>query len=213
MAFDFPGCGISEGDWVSLGHYEKEDSEKIIQFLKKVKGIKNILLWGRSMGASISIMLSENKSNLIAGIIADSPYANLKKLCFELGNKKSRLVKFVFERAWQFMKEKIQKAYRFDIDELDIVKYAKNGTVPVMIICSKDDEIIQFEHGKEIFNEYKNEEKKIMIINGKHNDTRDKALVKIAADFLWESLKNKKVKGEGVGQGKHLKAMKRMSLG
>ena len=205
MAFDFPGCGLSEGSWVSLGFYEKEDSEKIIQFLQKVKGIRNVLLWGRSMGASITIMLSENKSNLIAGIVADSPYANLKRLCFELGNKKSRLVKYVFDRAWRFMKEKIQKAYRFDIDELDIVKYAKNGNVPVLIICSKDDEIIQFEHGKEIFDEYKNEEKKIMIIKGKHNETREKDIVKIAADFLWESLKNK--------QRKRGRSTKRMSLG
>ena len=88
MAFDYPGCGLSEGDWVSLGFYEREDSEKIIYFLKKNKGITRILLWGRSMGASISIMLSENKSNMIAAIVADSPYANLKRLCLELGNKK-----------------------------------------------------------------------------------------------------------------------------
>ena len=185
LAFDYPGCGLSEGDWVSLGYYEKEDSEKMIQYLKKSKGINTVLLWGRSMGGSISIMLSENKSNMIAGIIADSPYSNLKRLCLELGQRKTRLVKYVFERAWNFMREKIKKAYKFDIDELDIVNYAKKGQVPILILCSKDDEIVNYEHSKDILQNYQCSDKELMLMNGSHNAIRDRFVVKIAADFLW----------------------------
>lgn len=188
MAFDYPGCGQSEGDWVSLGYYEKEDSEKIIQFLKKNKKITKIFLWGRSMGASISVMLSENKSNMIAAIIADSPYANLKRLCLELGSKKTSLVKYVFERAWKFMREKILIAYRFDIDELDIVPFSQKGNVPIMIFCSKEDEIISFEHSKEIYTNYKCPDKELVFIKGSHNTVRDKILIQEGVDFLYNVL-------------------------
>lgn len=210
MAFDYPGCGLSEGDWISLGYYEKEDSEKIIQFLKKSKKITNVLLWGRSMGASISIMLSENKSNSIIGIIADSPYSNLKNLCLELGNKKSRFVKYVFERAWSFMREKILKNYRFNIDDLDILKYARNGSVPILIVCSKEDEIIGCKHGEEICSEYKGISKELFFIKGSHNDIREKGTVRMGADFLW--IQVQKLREETL-QKNYFHSHKRMSLG
>lgn len=186
LAFDFPGCGLSEGDWVSLGFYEREDTERIIQFLKKKKKINKVLLWGRSMGASIGVMLSENKSNMISAIVADSPYANLKRLCLELGYKKSRLVKFVFERAWKFMREKILKNYRFDIEELDVVSFARKANVPILLFCSENDEIIDFQHGKDIFSHYKAKDKEIAFIKGTHNAVRDREMVKAGADFLWK---------------------------
>jgi alpha/beta superfamily hydrolase len=33
--FDFGGCGISEGDYVSLGWHEKEDLINLIQYLRE----------------------------------------------------------------------------------------------------------------------------------------------------------------------------------
>lgn len=35
FAFDFSACGQSEGDYISLGWYEREDVETIIEFLRK----------------------------------------------------------------------------------------------------------------------------------------------------------------------------------
>jgi len=35
FAFDFAGCGRSEGDYISLGWYEREDVECIIEYLRK----------------------------------------------------------------------------------------------------------------------------------------------------------------------------------
>ena len=31
--FDFSGCGNSEGDWVTLGHKEKDDLKSIIEYI------------------------------------------------------------------------------------------------------------------------------------------------------------------------------------
>jgi hypothetical protein len=35
FAFDFAGCGRSEGEYISLGWYEREDVECVIEFLRK----------------------------------------------------------------------------------------------------------------------------------------------------------------------------------
>jgi hypothetical protein len=35
LAFDFAGCGRSEGEYISLGWYEREDVESVIEHLRK----------------------------------------------------------------------------------------------------------------------------------------------------------------------------------
>ncbi len=35
FAFDFAGCGRSEGEYISLGWYEREDVEVVIEYLRK----------------------------------------------------------------------------------------------------------------------------------------------------------------------------------
>jgi alpha/beta superfamily hydrolase len=34
FAFDFSGCGKSEGDYISLGYYEKEDIRIVVEYLR-----------------------------------------------------------------------------------------------------------------------------------------------------------------------------------
>lgn len=67
VAVDFTGSGKSEGDYVSLGFYERVDLDCLIQYLKGVYGGPNgddleIILWGRSMGASTALMHAGKKS-------------------------------------------------------------------------------------------------------------------------------------------------------
>jgi len=51
--FDFAGSGLSQGNHISLGHYESKDLECMIQKLRLL-GNRKFLLWGRSMGAATS---------------------------------------------------------------------------------------------------------------------------------------------------------------
>jgi len=67
VGLDFTGSGKSDGDWVSLGYYERVDLECLIQYLKRVYGGPDgtdleIILWGRSMGASAALMHAGKKS-------------------------------------------------------------------------------------------------------------------------------------------------------
>lgn len=77
------GCGLSEGDYVSLGFHEQNDVEAAINYIrneKSFKHIKNFGLWGRSMGAVTAILASKHDDE-IKVLVCDSPFKNLRQLC------------------------------------------------------------------------------------------------------------------------------------
>mmetsp|Transcript_21308 Transcript_21308/g.20446 ORF Transcript_21308/g.20446 Transcript_21308/m.20446 type:complete len:124 (-) Transcript_21308:944-1315(-) len=83
FCFDFAGCGNSEGEYISLGYYEKEDLDIIVKYLRKYRNVSTIGLWGRSMGAATSLLHGDRDPS-IAAMVLDSPFSNLKLLTNEL---------------------------------------------------------------------------------------------------------------------------------
>ena len=79
FVFDFPGCGLSEGDYISLGYHESRDIKIIIDFVEKIPGVGKIGLWGRSMGAATT-MIYAHKDNRVKAIVMDSPFADFSIL-------------------------------------------------------------------------------------------------------------------------------------
>ncbi|KAL3913736.1 MAG: hypothetical protein SGILL_006371 [Bacillariaceae sp.] len=61
-SLDFTGSGKSDGDYVSLGYYERYDLETMLQYLQQTYGNLEIVLWGRSMGASTALMHASHKT-------------------------------------------------------------------------------------------------------------------------------------------------------
>lgn len=49
VLFDFAGSGLSEGDFVTLGVKEADDIATVLEYLKAK--VRDVFLWGRSMGA------------------------------------------------------------------------------------------------------------------------------------------------------------------
>lgn len=79
FAFDFAGCGLSEGAYISLGFYERDDVQTMIEWLREYAGVGAIGLWGRSMGASSAVMQAARDPS-IAGLVLDSPFASLEQV-------------------------------------------------------------------------------------------------------------------------------------
>ena len=46
-AFDFSGCGKSEGEFITYGEEQVEDIHTVMSFLMNKHGIKTLFLWGR----------------------------------------------------------------------------------------------------------------------------------------------------------------------
>ena len=68
LSFDFSGSGLSDGEYVSLGAYEKDDLKTVIDYLREEGFTSSIALWGRSMGAATALLHGERDPS-IAGMV------------------------------------------------------------------------------------------------------------------------------------------------
>lgn len=88
MTFDFAGCGLSDGKYISLGWYERDDVEVVVDWLRNSKKVSTIGIWGRSMGAITGLMHADRDPS-IAGLVLDSPFTSLRTLAEELAKSQS----------------------------------------------------------------------------------------------------------------------------
>lgn len=105
---DFAGCGLSEGEYISLGYYEKDDVECVFQYLRKQGNVSSIGIWGRSMGAATALLYSDINHE-IGCLVLDSPFANLERLSKELAEKHMGNLSFFSGIALSFIKSTIQE--------------------------------------------------------------------------------------------------------
>ncbi len=114
-SFDFSGAGYSEGEYVTLGYYEKYDIQAVVDFFRKEFSTKTIILYGRSMGAVSSLRYSEMDPNIKACVL-DSPFCDFPRLCEEILSNKffipSVVGRFLINSA---RKRLIEKVEGFDI--------------------------------------------------------------------------------------------------
>ena len=114
FVIDFPGCGQSEGEYISLGYHESHDVKIIVDFINKLPGVGNIGLWGRSMGAATT-MIYAHKDNRIKAIVMDSPFADFNILAKDLVLKQIKFPVFLFEGTLKIIKMTIRKKNELDI--------------------------------------------------------------------------------------------------
>lgn len=94
LCFDFAGCGNSEGEFISLGWFERDDVAMIIDHLRDSRRVSTVALWGRSMGAATALLHADRDPS-IAGLVLDSPFSDLTKLVNELVYTWTRLPAFL----------------------------------------------------------------------------------------------------------------------
>jgi len=78
LMFDFRGHGRSEGEIVSLGHFERLDLMGAIDFLAR-RGVGRVGVIGFSMGGAVAMSMAKETPN-IAAVVSDSGYASLQRV-------------------------------------------------------------------------------------------------------------------------------------
>ena len=171
-SFDFSGCGLSEGEYISLGWHEKDDVDYVVKYLLKERNIKKIALWGRSMGSSAAIIYSSIiKEGSICCLVFDSPFCSLKILSEDIARRNSKAPKCIMRLIWIFLKRKIMKKNQFNINDIAPINHIQNIKVPAFFISAKSDKIIDPVQMNRIYNEYPNK-KCIEYVEGDHNSPR-----------------------------------------
>lgn len=140
--FDYQGYGKSEGE-ASLSALQ-HDFHFALDWLIKNKSIDNdkIIIYGQSLGAAVSLFaLSESKyKNSVRGIIVESSFISYRAITQDFLARS--WLTWIFQWPLSFT---VSDNYR-PIDAI-----SKITPTPVLIIHSKQDEVIPYSHGEELY--------------------------------------------------------------
>ena len=147
LIIDYRGYGQSEGRTTEKGIYR--DADAAWRYLVEIRGIpvSNIVIFGRSLGASVASWLAAKNQPL--GLIVESSFTSVPDIAQEIYPW--------LPARWL---SRLSHATR---------DYIRNVRCPVLVVHSRDDEIIPFHHGETIF-EAANEPRSLLAIRGSHND-------------------------------------------
>jgi len=147
LIFDYRGYGQSSGKPTEKGTYR--DADAAWHYLVEQRGIpaEHIILFGRSLGASIAADLATRQS--AAGVILESAFTSVPDVAAQL---------------YPWLPVRWLSRYQYDTRR----KLADIHS-PVLIVHSRDDEIISYSNGERLF-EAANEPKQFLQLRGGHND-------------------------------------------
>lgn len=146
LILDYRGYGRSTGSPSEQGLYR--DGQAAWRYLTELRGMDpaEIVLFGRSLGAAVGANLAARQP--AAGLIVESGFTSVADLGADL---------------YPFLPVRLLARYRYPIAE-DLAQV----TGPVLVIHSREDEIIPFEHGQALY-AAASEPKELLEIQGTHN--------------------------------------------
>ena len=143
---DYRGYGQSEGRATEKGIYRDADAAWRY-LLERDIAASDIVVFGRSLGASVASRLAAQEQPL--ALIVESSFTSVPDIAQELYPW--------LPARWL---SRLSHATR---------DYVRDVNCPLLVVHSRDDEIIPFHHGEEIF-AVANEPRTLLVLRGTHND-------------------------------------------
>ena len=186
FSFDFAGSGKSDGEYVSLGYYEREDLMCVIAHLRATNVVSTIALWGRSMGAATALMHGDRDPS-IACMILDSSFADLTQLCEEMVDKGKdqgiHVPSFVVAMAIRMLQSSVKKQAGFNLKLISPISHADKCFIPALFVAGEHDDFINKRHSQQIYDKYAGD-KNLIVVEGDHNSPRPKFMFDSVSIFL-----------------------------
>lgn len=175
FVYDYRGYGKSTGTPSSIGCLK--DSIEAYKFLVDVKKVdpKNIILYGHSLGACVTTFLMNHV------------------LHYEDISPDVMIIQNAFENIQRVCNDIIPLLGKFIVSDMKTDLYIKNidnlkNNIKICIIHSKDDELIHFNHGCDLAKHVKNNNLKLILLDGTHDEpVHDESV----AGYLNEISKNR----------------------
>lgn len=185
FCYDACGCGLSEGEYVSLGWHERDDLATVIEYLRKSPTSGAIGLWGRSMGAVTALMHADRDPS-IGALCVDSPFASLRELVMELAQSEHVAIyvpTWLLEVVLSFVRMRVKTLANFDIDDLVPLNHVTKSFVPSLFVHGREDSFIMPKHSQRLFDAYAGDAEMLMI-TGDHNSERGSDCIDRVCDFF-----------------------------
>ncbi len=147
LIFDYRGYGRSEGKVSEQGIYR--DAEAVWRHLTGERGIPaaEIVVFGRSLGAAVAAYMASRHRP--GALIIESGFVSVPDMAAEL---------------YPWLPARWLARIGFPTGD-----FLKSVSCPVLVVHSRDDEIIPFGHGQSLF-EIASEPKQFLEMRGGHND-------------------------------------------
>jgi len=145
--FDYRGYGQSEGKPTEHGTYK--DAAAAWQYLieKRQANPNEVIVFGRSLGGAIASWLAQSQTP--RALILESAFTSLPDIA---------------ATVYPYLPVRLLSRFEYSTAE-----YLGRADCPVLIVHSRDDEIMPFSHGWRLF-EMAREPKKFLEISGTHNE-------------------------------------------
>jgi uncharacterized protein len=149
LLFDFRSHGESQGDMISIGHYEQKDIAAAVQFLRHNEQTKQLPLigFGFSMGAA-SLIGAAARGVVFDGLILDSSFARLDAQLARVFQRKTGLPTFPFMPVAQWMFEYIA---HYRVDQVSPADMIAHISCPLLIVHSHDDDFTPVYNAHELY--------------------------------------------------------------
>jgi len=141
LLFDFRYLGRSEGSYSTAGAREVADLLAAIEFLKR-RGVKEVGVWGFSMGGAVALMAIE-KAPEIRAVISESSYASLHEMALELF--RIPLLRYPMAYLVGFW---AKLCLGIDVRDASPADRIRNTTIPILLVHSSADAVIPFSHAR-----------------------------------------------------------------
>lgn len=182
LFINFRYFGTSEGNYSTVGKNEVLDVLAAIKFLKE-RGLNDIGIWGFSLGGAVAIMTAEVSPDVKA-IVAEASFANLTSLSYDYF--KIPLLKYplgLLLRLWGWL------FLGYDINSVSPMKSAATLTIPVLLIHSKNDNVIPFKNSEILKKALHHDPKvEVLFFNDLHHGEAPPNYQKVVQDFFDRSL-------------------------
>eukprot|EP00929_Paragymnodinium_shiwhaense_P117324 TRINITY_DN8778_c0_g5_i1.p1 TRINITY_DN8778_c0_g5~~TRINITY_DN8778_c0_g5_i1.p1 ORF type:complete len:500 (+),score=88.43 TRINITY_DN8778_c0_g5_i1:148-1647(+) len=189
FCMDLSGSGRSEGEYISLGHYEERDLAVVLQYLRSTGTVSGIGLWGRSMGATTSI-LRAGQDHGLAACVLDSPFRDLREVAEEFVNRgRIAVPQFMLNMAFDMMRQEVVTRAGFDPVDLVPAKSAPHCRCPALFGVAADDTFVLPHHTQDLHDAWAGE-RELRVFDGGHNGVRPSWFLEEAADFLAKKLRS-----------------------
>lgn len=190
--FDSGGSGWSDGEYVSLGYFEKFDAEAVLNELRAAKLCDGkVALWGRSMGAVTALLTASQLDPLVSCVVADSPFSSIPDLCHDLLDKHAHVSGLVVDAAISVVASSVDYRAGFDVRSVDARKAMPSCVCPLCFIHGDRDSFIDIKHSKALLDAATSSPDSTLLIHadGEHNSRRPDSVVSLAAVFLMKHLR------------------------
>jgi fermentation-respiration switch protein FrsA (DUF1100 family) len=147
LIVDYRGYGRSQGRPSEAGTYR--DAEAAWRYLRTARGLvpRDIVLFGRSLGAAVATRLATEVHP--AALIIESTFTSVPDLAAKL---------------YPFLPGRLLARIRYDTKAR-----IAHVDCPVLIVHSRDDEMIPFEQAERLYAAAR-EPKRLLALHGRHND-------------------------------------------